>query len=110
MLTITHAPQDIPLACDLMAIPAQEREAHELLAKQLFFEVVPERHELTDGYAFRFRADQYPLLAEFIASERLCCPFFTFQIEVVPGGVMWLRLTGPEGTKELLAELKLELG
>src|SRR5690242_3726437 len=103
MLTITHAPQDIPLACDLMAIPAQEREAHELLAKQLFFEVVPERHELTDGYAFRFRADQYPLLAEFIASERLCCPFFHFTLEVTPAqGPLWLRLMGGEGVKEFI--------
>jgi hypothetical protein len=102
MSTPTPA-QQTPLACDLTAIPAEERAAHELLAMQLFFDAVPERHELPDGYAFRFRADQYPLLVEFIANERLCCPFFRFTLEVAPGqGPLWLRLTGDEGVKEFI--------
>ena len=103
MSTTAHEQQEIPIACDLTAIPADEREAHELLAKQLFFEAVPERQELSDGYAFRFRADQYPLLAAFIANERLCCPFFCFTLEVTPAqGPLWLRLTGGEGVKEFI--------
>jgi hypothetical protein len=103
MSTTTHAPQEIPIACDLTAIPADEREAHEMLAKQLFFETVSERQELADGYAFGFRADQYPLVTAFIANERLCCPFFRFMLEVTPAqGPLWLRLTGGHGVKEFI--------
>jgi hypothetical protein len=45
--------------------------------------------------------------AEFIANERLCCPFFGFAVEVGPeGGALWLRLTGREGIKPFIqAEL-----
>jgi hypothetical protein len=103
MSTTAPAQQAIPLVCDLAAIPADERQAHELLAKQLFNDPALERHELADGYAFQFRADQYPQLAAFIANERRCCPFFHFTLEVEPGqGPIWLRLTGGEGVKELL--------
>ena len=103
MLIPTPLRQNIPLACDLAAIPAEEREAHELLVKQLFYQPVPKRQELPDGYAFQFRADQYPLVAAFIANERLCCPFFRFTLEVAPAqGSLWLRLTGDEGVKEFI--------
>jgi hypothetical protein len=103
MSIATPAHQDIPLACNLTAIPAAEREAHERLAKQLFFETAPERQELADGYAFQFRADQYALLTAFIANERLCCPFFRFILEVTPAqGPIWLRLTGEGGVGEFI--------
>jgi hypothetical protein len=111
MSTPVHASQKIPLACDLAAIPAEEREAHELLARRLFFDTVPERQEFPDGYTFRFRADQYPLLAAFIANERLCCSFFHFTLEVTPAqGPLWLRLEGGDGVKEfILAEFPQEV-
>jgi len=103
MTTTINTSLEIPIACDLTAIPADEREAHETLARQLFFEAVPERHELADGFAFQFRADQYPLLAAFIANERLCCPFFSFTLEVTPArGPIWLRVTGGDGVKEFI--------
>ena len=103
MLSSTPIRQYIPLACDLTAIPAEEREAHERLARRLFFETVPAREELPDGYAFQFQADQYPLVAAFIANERLCCPFFRFTLEVPPAqGALWLRVTGDEGVKEFV--------
>jgi len=103
MSATTDTQQQIPIACDLTAIPAGERAAHEMLAKQLFFEIVLERHELTDGYAFQFRAEEYPQLVQFVANERLCCPFFRFTLEVAPArGPIWLRITGGEGVKEFL--------
>src|SRR5947207_8683548 len=95
MSTITDTQHELPIACDLTAIPADEREAHETLAKQLFLEAIPERHELADGYAFQFRAEQYQSLVAFIANERLCCPFFRFTLELAPGrGPIWLHITG----------------
>ena len=63
-----------------------------------------EREELPDGFAYRFAPDDAILLtlAEFIARERLCCPFFRFQLDLEPGGPLWLRLTGSDGAKELI--------
>ena len=35
--------------------------------------------------------------------QRKCCSFLRFALVVAPGeGPVWLELTGPEGTKELL--------
>lgn len=103
MATITRQEQEIPIACDLSAIPADLREAHIALARQLFSEAVLQQQELTDGYAFRFGPDEYQKVATFIADERLCCPFFHFSLEVAPArGPLWLRITGGEGVKEFI--------
>ena len=98
------------IACDLNAISAEERPEHVRLARSLFYEGRGEAHELENGYSFRFQAESSTLaeLAQFVANERLCCPFWTFTIGVEAGnGPMWLRLTGPDGAKEML---KAEFG
>jgi hypothetical protein len=62
---------------------------------------------LPDGYAFRFPAEAAWLthLAVFIAEERHCCPFFTFELVCEPAeGPIWLRLRGREGVKAFIAE------
>lgn len=96
------------LACDLTALPPDQREHHVAVARELFA-AVAEVRDLPDGHAFRLPAEtQYlTLAAEFISRERLCCPFFTFALEVSPArGPFWLRITGPEGAKEIFtAEL-----
>jgi hypothetical protein len=97
--------QVIPLACDLNAISADERTGHEVTSGQILA-AVTEVHELPDGYAFRLPADSALLkqIAAFIANERLCCPFFRFELVVEPGGEpFWLKLTGQEGVKEFVA-------
>ncbi len=70
---------------------------------------VKEVRELDDGYAFRHSSepDVLLLLAEFVALERLCCPFLGFEIELEPGGgPLWIRMTGEKGAKGVLqAEL-----
>ena len=59
--------------------------------------------ELPDGFAFRYAAEQFAQVTQFIANERLCCPFFTFVLEVTPtNGPIWLRITGREGVKDFL--------
>lgn len=97
-----------PIACDLTAMDAEQRERHRTLSGQIETSV-EEIRELPDGYALRLPADASTVLmaAEFITLDRLCCPFFTFALEVEPeGGPIWLRLTGREGVKEFLqAEL-----
>lgn len=92
---------EIPIACDLTAIPAEQREHHNAAAEQIFASIL-ETRELPDGYAFRLPEEPDTLLkaAEFISLERLCCPFFNFALEVEPkGGPLWLKLTGGEGVK-----------
>ena len=94
---------DLPIACDLTALDAEVRPAHIALARQLLNEGAQEVRELPDGRAFRYVAEQYAQVAQFIANERLCCPFFTFVLEVTPrNGPIWLRITGGERVKDFL--------
>jgi hypothetical protein len=44
-----------------------------------------------------------PQIAAFIPSERLCCPFFTFTLEITPArGPIWLQITGNAQVKTFL--------
>jgi hypothetical protein len=96
-------------ACDMTAIPAEERGAHHALIRRLMTEAVTDIREVPDGLAFRFQADEYEAVARFVARERLCCPFLRFVLEVAPErGPLWLRVTGAKGvTAFIRAELHL---
>lgn len=67
--------------------------------------------ELNDGYAFRFVVEAQLIMetAEFIVYERLCCPFFNFELAVEQdSNRFWLRLRGQEGIKDFIrAEFKI---
>ncbi len=97
-------PADLPIVCDLSAITAADRERL-LAGVPALFRAVEAVHALPDGYAFRFASEPGRLLAlaEFIEHERLCCPFYTFALEVAPaGGPFWMKLTGGEGVKDFI--------
>ena len=68
-----------------------------------------ERVGLPNGYALRFRPDAFDDVARFVANERKCCPFLSFELLLdAASGPIWLRMTGPEGTRAVLdAELNL---
>ena len=94
----------MPLACSLSGQEEAERrdEVEKLLEACLRVD------ELEDGYEFRFpgSADLTAKLTEFIVSERECCPFFAFELVFEPGGgPIGLRVRGPEGAKDIVAEL-----
>ncbi len=83
--------------------------------KELVLKLYQERQsvkELNDGYAFRFKAESQLIqeIAEFIVYERLCCPFFNFELAVEQdSNRLWLRLRGQEGIKEFIrSEFKLD--
>ena len=99
----------LPFACDMTAIPANERGAHRALTRRLMDEALAELRELPDGLAFRFAADEYAAIVNFVERERLCCPFLRFTLELAPDrGLIWLRLTGAEGVQAFIrAELHL---
>jgi hypothetical protein len=66
-----------------------------------------DRQELPDGYAVSLPNDDETMLsvARWSVDERRCCPFFTFTIvREPPPGPLWLRITGPEGAKQILEE------
>ena len=103
------AAQESPLACNMLALDAEGRKRHKAVSEQMRA-AVKEVQDLPDGYAFRFPAEQSTILlvSEFIARERLCCPFFRFElIAEQEDGPLWLRLRGREGVKEFI---KTELG
>lgn len=99
----------IPVACVPAAIPEAERSSHFALARRLFTVLAKERKDLPSGYAFRFEVSELATVSQFIANERKCCPFMTFEVDVAPAdGPLWLRMSGPEGTRAVLdAELGL---
>jgi hypothetical protein len=100
----------VGLICVPLAIPARERAQHFVLARELLNMQAMARADLPDGYAFRFAPDTLAELLRFIDNERKCCPFMTFHLQIGPqAGPIWLRITGPEGTREVLrAELSLQ--
>ena len=108
-MTKDGATRESPFACNVAGISAEQRPRYIVLAKKLVG-AKKEVRELADGYAFRFDAEAATIqeLAEFITYERLCCPFFDFELVVErEGGPAWLRLKGREGVKEFI---RLEFG
>jgi hypothetical protein len=100
--------RESPFACDMTAIAPEQRGEH-LATIDTLFSSVESIRELSNGYSFQFRNQANLLLtvAQFVALERLCCPFFGFDIEVESeGGALLLSLTGREGVKPfIIAEI-----
>ena len=97
-----------PLACDLAAIPAAERATHQLVTRHLV-SAATEIHASGEGFSLRLPADEYDAVTQFVARERLCCPFLKFVVVVAPDrGPLELRLSGPPGARDFIrAELHL---
>jgi hypothetical protein len=96
---------DQPLACDLFALSAAQRERHAALIGQLA-QAVEQVEEVSDGYVITYGSDgaAWSSLTEWIDLERRCCPFLSFTLRLVPGEPLTLHLTGPDGVKAFLAE------
>jgi len=100
----SKATKESPIMCVLGSLDAKQLDRHQELRKQLR-DKTQEVRELADGYAMRLPAENGMILsvAEFITLERLCCPFFGFELEVERDqGSLWLKLTGRDGVKEFL--------
>ena len=106
-----HEMIEVPVACDWSALSAVQQQQQRALYRQLCADV-EEVRELEGGYAFRHSPDTKVLLAiaEFVANERLCCPFFDFVLTVERGGgPVWLRMTG-EGEAKHVLEAEMGVG
>src|SRR5690348_1108180 len=100
------------IACVPDAIDPADRAAHFERARALLASCSASREPLPNGIAFRLPSASLDAVARFVANERKCCPFMTFEITIEPnGGTVSLRMTGPAGTREVLeAELGLHAG
>ncbi len=90
-----------PLACNMAALSDEQRKRILVLIKQIRA-AGQELRELADGYSLRLPAESEMIkdVSEWITLERLCCPFFPFEMEVEQeGGPMWIRLTGAKALK-----------
>ena len=95
------------IACDLTVLPVSIREQTAGTMPDIF-QSVQEVQELSNGYAFQFpnESGMWMSLAHFVERERQCCPFFHIALEVEPnGGPIWLRMTGDQEVKQLLAAI-----
>ena len=99
------AQQESPIACDMSVLSPAQRETH-LATSRWLFSRIEQIEELSDGYRVRLDGpDVVVKTAEFIALEKLCCPFLNFDLEVqAESGLVWLKLTGREGVKAFIRE------
>jgi len=98
--------------CSTKALNPTERVRHKQLTKKLAAKrkVIVETEK---GYEFQFSPSDISLaeLAEWVAAEGKCCPFFDFHIDLErEGRLLCLRLTGEEGIKAFIrAEFKVDV-
>ena len=96
--------------CNIKALNPAERTSHKQLTDKLMA-LRRETVESEQGYEFQYSPKEVSLseLAEWVAAEGKCCPFFDFHIDLEnERGLLCLRLTGGEGIKEFLrAELQI---
>ncbi|MGH2496428.1 MAG: hypothetical protein ACRDIV_17150 [Ktedonobacteraceae bacterium] len=100
---IQEEAQSVPLACLLTGedLKARGEVVQPLMASY------QKLQELEDGYAFQFPGEPEWIqkVVTFVAEERACCPFFTFELRYEPNlGPIWLSLRGSAEIKALLRD------
>lgn len=92
------------LTCNIQAISAVQRPRYNDLVSRLRA-AIRDRRELPDGYDCTLDSAKItsPEVSEWIAMERLCCPFLIFELEGA-GEASRLTMRGPDGAKALLQE------
>jgi hypothetical protein len=94
-----------PIACDLSALSATERQREAALLHEIGT-MTKGTSETPEGYALQLRADAagFQRVAEWITLERRCCPFLSFELVWKSGeDSPSVRLGGRPGVKEFLA-------
>jgi hypothetical protein len=90
--------------CNISALTPAERAHHTLLSAKL----MGARKQIVEtpkSYEFQFSPSDVTLaeLAEWVANEAKCCPFFDFHIDLEnKATLLCLRLTGEEGIKPFI--------
>lgn len=90
--------------CNIQALTPVERGHHKELTELL----IASRKEIVEtekGYEFQYSPSAVSLaqLADWVAAEGKCCPFFDFHIDLErAGSLLCLRLTGADGIKPFI--------
>ncbi|MBI5948026.1 MAG: hypothetical protein HY875_07805 [Chloroflexi bacterium] len=96
------------IACYLDVFEPAETVRHRDLLAELRGAITG-AEELVDGFALLLEARPglYGRVAEWVTLERRCCSFLNFALEwpTGDGAAIRLRLTGPEGAKDVLRPL-----
>lgn len=95
---------DPALVCNMGVFTPSQRDAH-ILKTTLLIQAVQDVREVEQGYELTFANEKELILkiAEFIANERLCCPFLKFTLNIFSvEEPISLVLNGPAGTQEFL--------
>jgi hypothetical protein len=96
--------RDLPVTCTLSG--AEQADRREEVAA--IFGGCLRSGEIEAGREFIFPGDAHwaARLTEFVVFERRCCPFLAFELVFEPeGGLIRLRITGPEGAEDIVAEM-----
>jgi hypothetical protein len=99
------AKHETPFACSLEKTLTKEQREHKKQITEKMEGARIETQELPDGYLFRFRQEavSFVEVADWVATERVCCPFFDLAIEAErENGPLALRITGREGVKQFI--------
>jgi hypothetical protein len=99
------AKPETPFACSLEKTLTKEQRAHKKQIMQKMEAARIDTREIADGYIFRFRPEavSFTEIADWVATERVCCPFFDLAIESErENGPLSLRITGREGVKQFI--------
>lgn len=94
-------------SCTLTTLELQKRKATII---QNLKSILIGKEELNNGYDYIFNGtdDVIDLLTDFVKTERQCCSFFNFSIEVLNTRLVHLKITGEAGAKEfLVTELEM---
>jgi hypothetical protein len=93
---------EIGLCCSLTDPELQQRKT--TILASLKAEII-EKQEIQDGFVYTFPGndDMLNQLIASIQSERICCPFFKFELTIQDiKNTVWLKITGPDGAKEFI--------
>jgi hypothetical protein len=94
----------LPIACDLGALSSEQRAREQTLLAELKT-VFAEFNETERGFRVVLPPDPALLgtLGEFLALERICCPFLNFELAVSENrGPVTLDIHGGPGVKPFL--------
>ena len=94
---------DLPIVCSLTESELRERRRNVLDAvRAKAVEVVA----MADGYSFRFDSspDVLRQVTQLIELEHQCCAFLTFKLIVAPQQPITLEVSGPVGSKAVIAD------
>jgi hypothetical protein len=94
---------DLPIVCTLTEAELRERRRTVLDSIR---DTAISVGENDDGYSFRFipTPDALAKLSNLVELERQCCQFLTFKIIVKPQQPILLEVTGPPGSKAVIAD------